>query len=189
MKILIAATVASLLLQGCAGGGPEAARQLEARESTLSAQVSQRMATAAKAATLECVRMIETGGFSAQNLLAGGLEEGTPPLTAMYIKDVSDPVRQGPFVTRPLRLAMNIGTGGAALGVPGCNIGLPSQGDGDKAFLTHATEALTQAGYTVSDVGVPIIAQKGGSRVQLGFRRELVGSTLLTSVVFRRPSN
>ena len=147
------------------------------------------MEQAAKAATLECVRMIETGGFSARNLLEGGFEEGTPPLTAMYVKDVSDPVRQGPLVTRPLRLALNIGTSAAALGVPGCKIGLPSQGDGDEAFLTHATEVLTQEGYTVSTVGLPIIAQKGASQVELGFQRELAGSTLLTSVRFSRPSN
>ena len=188
-KFIAFLTVTTVLLQGCAGGGSEAARQRDAREAALAAQVSQRMGPAALAATLECVRMIETGGFSEQSLLAGGFAKGTPPVTAMYIKDVSDPVSQGPFVTRPLRLAVNIGTSAAALGEPGCNIGLPSQGDGDKAFLIHATAALTQAGYTVSDVGVPIVAQKGASRVELGFRRELTGGTLRTSVVMRRSAN
>lgn len=173
------------LLSACSAPSPQERAATLAANADIAKQVSAGMAAPAPVVVGECLRLIETGSFSPDNLLNAGFGKGSVFGAGAYNIAVSGPVKQG-FAERPLTLGVNIGPNTAVNFQPGCRIILPSQGNAALPFAVAASKAARANRYAFKAGGRRSFTfTKSGQSIRMTIVRKIMSGTSFVEAMIR----
>lgn len=131
----------------------------------------------------ECLRDIETGTVSQQELASVGFTDAFRVGGSAYKANITGPVRRSVVSTAPVHLDVQFPP------ISGCSAVMGSIGGGVASFVTYAGAAFEADGYTFSMTGRgQYTAVRAGTTVRMRVTTTFSGGTSYTEITVR-PAN